>query len=102
DLPVPPKQRTLAVEVAPGAAKLGPGESTELSLQVNDAAGRPVAGAEAAVIVVDEAILALTGYQFPSPIDAFYGHRGDDVRDHYLRGYVTLAKPDVAKLDPAT
>src|SRR6185436_18876791 len=29
-------------------------------------------------------------------------HRGDDVRDHYLRGYVTLAKPDVAQLDPAT
>ncbi|HWO25514.1 MAG TPA: Ig-like domain-containing protein, partial [Kofleriaceae bacterium] len=102
DLAVPPKQRTLAVEVAPSAPKVGPGESAELSVAVKDAAGRPVAGAEAAVIVVDEAILALTGYQFPSPIDVFYGHRGPDVRDHYLRAYVKLAKPDAAALGTAT
>ncbi|HSK01039.1 MAG TPA: Ig-like domain-containing protein, partial [Kofleriaceae bacterium] len=97
-LPVPPKQRTLAVEVAPGVPKLGPGEETTLSLLVKDAAGRPVAGAEAAVIVVDEAILALTGYQFPSPIGTFYGQRGAGVRDHYLRGHVKLARPEAGAL----
>jgi uncharacterized protein YfaS (alpha-2-macroglobulin family) len=102
DLPVPPKQRTLAVEVAPSAPKLSPGESAELSVQVKDAAGRPVADAEAAVIVVDEAILALTGYQFPDPIDVFYRRRGADVRDHYLRAYVKLSRPDAATLDTST
>ncbi len=95
NLPVPPKLRTLAVSVTPNAAKLGPGESARLSVLVKDAAGRPVANADAAVIVVDEAVLALTGYQFPNPIDTFYGGRGADARDHYLRSYVKLAKPDL-------
>ena len=46
------------------------------------------------MIVVDEAVLSLTGYQFPNPIDAFYTQRGADTRDYYLRAYVKLAKPD--------
>ncbi|MGE0550897.1 MAG: DUF6049 family protein [Kofleriaceae bacterium] len=98
NLPVPPKQRTLNVQVTPAAPKLGPGESTQLSVIVKDAAGRPVPNAEAAVIVVDEAILALTGYQFPNPVDTFYSGRGEDARDFYLRSYVKLAKPDLGAL----
>ncbi|HWO18581.1 MAG TPA: DUF6049 family protein, partial [Kofleriaceae bacterium] len=98
DLAVPPKQRTLAVEVSPSVPKLAPGESAELAVSVTDAAGRPVAGAEAAVIVVDEAILALTGASFVSPVDVFYGMRAADATDHYLRGYVKLAKPDAGRL----
>ncbi|MBA3821217.1 MAG: hypothetical protein H0X17_20200, partial [Deltaproteobacteria bacterium] len=98
DLPVPPKQRTLAVEITPSAAKIGPGEAAKLALVVRDAAGRPVANADAAVIVVDEAILALTGYTFPDPVATFYGHRGTDTRDHYLRAHVKLAKPDAGLL----
>ncbi len=98
NLPVPPKQRTLKVTVAPNAPKIGPGESAKLSIEVVDAMGKPMANAETAVIVVDEAILSLTGYQFPNPIDVFYGSRGDDARDHYSRAYVKLAKPDAASL----
>ena len=98
NLPIPPKQRTLAVVVQPSAAKLGPGEEATLAVEVRDAAGKPVADAETAVIVVDEAILALTGYQFPNPVDVFYGQRGSDTRDHYSRAYVKLAKPDVTRL----
>jgi uncharacterized protein YfaS (alpha-2-macroglobulin family) len=93
DLPVPPKQRTLAVTVTPNAAKLAPGEAAKLGVLVKDAMGRPVPNAEAAVIVVDEAILALAGYKFPNPIDSFYGHREAGARDFYLRSYVKLAKP---------
>ncbi|HEU0036765.1 MAG TPA: DUF6049 family protein [Kofleriaceae bacterium] len=93
NLPVPPKHRTLAIDVAPAAAKVGPGESTKLSVSVKDAAGRAVPNAEVSVIVVDEAILALTGQSFVNPIDTFYAQRGSDTRDHYLRSYVTLAKP---------
>lgn len=94
NLPVPPKQRTLAVHVAPSAAKLGPGETATVSVQVKDAAGKPVAGAETALLVVDEAVLSLTGYTFPSPIERFYGERGPDTRDHYSRAYVKLAQPE--------
>ena len=96
NLPVPPKQRTLQVTVTPQAAKVGPGETTALAVIVKDAQGRPVADAETAVIVVDEAVLALTGYKHVNPIDTFYGARGSDVRDHYLRAYVKLAKPDAS------
>ena len=77
---------------------LAPGEQTQLAVTVLDAAGRPAVGVEAAVIVVDEAILSLTGYQFPSPLDTFYAQRGADTRDVYSRAYVKLAKPDVTRL----
>ncbi|MDQ3364331.1 MAG: Ig-like domain-containing protein [Myxococcota bacterium] len=98
DLPIPPKQRTLGVKVEPSVPKLGPGEQAKLTVTVVDAAGKPVANAEAAVMVVDEAILALTGYQVPDPIGVFYGPRGADARDHYLRAHVKLAKPDAGTL----
>ncbi|MEO7730917.1 MAG: alpha-2-macroglobulin family protein, partial [Kofleriaceae bacterium] len=96
DLPVPPRQRTLQVGVTPAEAKLGPGTATSLAVTVVDAQGKPVADAEAAVIVVDEAILALTGYQFGNPIDTFYGMRGADTRDVYSQAYLKLARPDLS------
>ena len=102
NLPVPPKQRTLSVIVSPNVPKLGPGEAAKISVEIRDAAGKPVPNAEAAVIVVDEAILALTGYQHGSPLDAFYGMRGPDTRDHYSRAYVKLAKPDANALAATT
>ncbi len=98
DLPVPPKQRTLQVAVVPSAKKVAPGETIKLALDVRDANGRAVPNAEAAVIVVDEAILALTGYQFPDPIHSFYGNRDSGARDYYLRQFVKLAKPEAAML----
>ncbi|MBL9020101.1 MAG: Ig-like domain-containing protein [Myxococcales bacterium] len=101
NLPVPPKHRTLNVVVLPAAPKLAPGESTKIAVEVRDAKGAPVGDAETAVIVVDEAILALTGYVFPDPIDTFHPSRGPDTRDHYSRAYVKLAKPDSSKLAEA-
>jgi uncharacterized protein YfaS (alpha-2-macroglobulin family) len=98
NLPIPPKQRSLQVAVTPAAAKLGPGEQTTLALEVKDAAGKPLADAEAAVVVVDEAVLSLTGYQFADPIAAFYPERGSDTQSWYERAYVKLAQPDVTKL----
>ena len=98
NLAVPPKQRTLAVIVTPSAAKVGPAEQAKFTVEVKDAAGKPVGDAEAAVIVVDEAVLSLSGYVFPDPVDTFYAQRGPDTRDHYERAYVKLAKPDVTKL----
>lgn len=98
NLPVPPKHRALAVTIDPAAAKLAPGAKTTLGVTVKDATGRPVNGAEVAVIAVDEAILSLTGYQFGDPLDTFYRERTPDVSDHRLRGLVKLAQPDLGQL----
>src|SRR5690606_40670778 len=65
---------------------------------VKDASGKPLADAEAALVVVDEAILTLAGHHFSDPIGAFYPHRGPDTRDYYQRAYVKLAGPDVTRL----
>ena len=42
---------------------------------MKDAAGQPVPDAELAVVVVDEAILALTNYQLADPLSVFYADR---------------------------
>ena len=80
DLIVPPLNRTLALEIVPEATELAPGESTTIDLTLTDADGEPVEGAELAVVVVDEAVLALTGYQLADPVATFYQQRSADVR----------------------
>ncbi|MYC46214.1 MAG: hypothetical protein F4X49_11810 [Acidimicrobiia bacterium] len=74
-LRVPPVQRTLEVVAAPAAAVLQPGAATSVAVEVSDAAGVPVEGAGVLVIVVDEAVLALSGYELIDPIDVFYRQR---------------------------
>ncbi|MEO8554960.1 MAG: DUF6049 family protein, partial [Kofleriaceae bacterium] len=98
NLPIPPRTRTLDVKVTPRAAKVAPGTKDAIDVVVKDAQGKPVADAEVAIFAVDESILALSGYQFPNPIDTFYGGRAPGVADTYLRSYVKLTKPDPAKL----
>ena len=90
-------QRALAVEVVPAADALAPGRDTELSVVVTDARGEPVPGAEVAVVVVDEAVLALSDYRLPDPMDLFYTARGAGVTDVRLRQWVALADPDRAE-----
>ncbi len=94
NLLVPPLQRVLAVEATPAESKLEPGGSTTVDVQVRDAAGKPVAGAELAVVIVDEAILALTGYDIADPVAVFYTERGPDVADYHSRANILLASPD--------
>ncbi|MCB0090673.1 MAG: hypothetical protein KDE54_22385, partial [Caldilineaceae bacterium] len=92
-LSVPPLARTLALSVTPAATALAPGAQTTLDLALTDAAGVPVADAEVAVIVVDEAILALTGYQLTDPLAVFYGTRGSGMSDYHSRAAIVLANP---------
>ena len=92
-LSVPALARTLSVTVMPRENELEPGGETTLDVQVRDAQGKPVAGAELAVVVVDESVLALTGYQLADPLGTFYPNRAEDVTDYYLRGYVLLVDP---------
>ncbi|MBL0220954.1 MAG: hypothetical protein IPQ07_44675 [Myxococcales bacterium] len=92
NLPIPPRHRTLAITVTPATPKVSPAAKTSLAVEIRDAAGKPVADAEAAVIVVDEAILALADAQFGTPIDTFYAMRGTDSQDRFSRADVKLAK----------
>lgn len=93
-LNIPPLSRTLAVTATVAAEKVDPGSETSLDLQVVDNNGDPVAGAELAVVVVDEAVLALSGYQLADPIAIFYAARGSGLTSIYGRSSIVLANPE--------
>lgn len=101
DLSVPPWKRTLTVEATPRDRELPPGGETAIDITVRDAGGEPVADAEVAVVVVDEAILALTRYQLTDPLDIFYSHRSPDTEDDHSRSYVLLVSPTALAADAA-
>lgn len=80
-LVVPPRRRELSVEVAPRDSVVAPGAGTRVEVRVRHADGWPAAGAEVALWVVDEAVLALGGYSLPDPLQVFYPEHGTNVRD---------------------
>jgi uncharacterized protein YfaS (alpha-2-macroglobulin family) len=91
NLSIPPLERTLTLQVKPDATQLEPGGETTLSVLLKDAHGEPVPDAELAVVVVDEAILALTNYQMVDPMGIFYAERGSGVLSFYGRSSILLA-----------
>ena len=93
NLSIPPLQRTLALETTPLQDKLEPGGETTLNVKVKYANGAPVSDAELAVVVVDEAILALTNYQIEDPLSVFYADRPSDLTSIYSRASIILADP---------
>jgi hypothetical protein len=97
DLSVPPLRRRLQVTATPRDRALEPGGETTVAIEVRDAAGTAVEGSELAVVVVDESILALTGYKLEDPLSFFYSRREEGVSDFHSRKDVLLARPD----DPA-
>ncbi len=95
NLSVPPLSRRLHVDAAPRSLKLEPGGETTIDVSVHDADGKPVADAEFAIVVVDEAILALTGYQLLDPVSHFYRERGPGVSNYHNRAHLQLASPQL-------
>jgi uncharacterized protein YfaS (alpha-2-macroglobulin family) len=93
DLAVPPNMRRLTVTAAPAQAALEPGGKTTVTVHIKDAAGKPVANAEAAVVVVDESVLALAGWNLGDPLAAFYPGRETNVQTQHLRQFVLLEDP---------
>jgi hypothetical protein len=94
NLPIPPATRKLTIAATPRDKELEPGGETMVDVELRDATGKPAQNAEVALVVVDESVLALTGYKLADPLDTFYFQRGDDVRNHHLREQVQLAKAD--------
>lgn len=94
-LSIPPLERTLTLAVTPDQTALEPGGQTTLDLRLTDSLGRPVQDAELAVVVVDEAILSLTGYQLTDPLTVFYTTRPSLLQSVYGRASIVLADPTV-------
>lgn len=101
ELKIPPLSRTLEVVVDPASKQLAPGGKTRVAVQVLDASKRPVKGAEVALAVVDESVLALTGYQLPDPVSIFHAGRGPGVFDFAVRDQIVLSDPQRLTQDRA-
>jgi alpha-2-macroglobulin len=93
-LEVPPANRTLGVEVAPRDRELLPGGNTAVDVVVTDSGGQPVSGAELTLVVVDEAVLSLTGYQLGDPLASMYAPFFDSLALLAGRASVLLAAHD--------
>ena len=93
NLNIPPLQRTLTLALNPRETEVEPGGRTTLDINLTDAQGRPISGAELAVVVVDEAILGLTNYQLMDPVSIFYQNRYGDVSSRYTRASLILVDP---------
>jgi alpha-2-macroglobulin len=99
---VSPRRRELQVAITPRDTLARPGAETAVDVVVRDAAGRPVPGAEVALWMVDESVLALGGYSLPDPLELFHPQRGPGMRDHELRTRVVLARLEAAEDTLAT
>ncbi len=71
ELAVDTTEQRLAVGVAPSKAIAVPGSQLAVDLSLTDPSGQPVQG-QVAVMVVDEAVLGLTGHQTPDPVAELY------------------------------
>jgi hypothetical protein len=90
-LSIPPLSRTLKVTATPLKTTLAPGGLANVTVKVQDAAGKPIAGSEIALVAVDESVLSLTDYQLEDPVKAFYRLREMETTDHHLRSSLRLA-----------
>ncbi|MBK7706899.1 MAG: hypothetical protein IPJ30_14320 [Acidobacteria bacterium] len=82
NLQISTESRKLNVSAEPESATIEPGGETKFNVAVTDFRSEPVANSEVAVVVVDESVLALSGYSIADPLGAFYGQRGS--RRHRL------------------
>ena len=92
-LPVSTASRVLDVTATPADAQLTPGAETTLDVQVAAPDGAPVAGADLLVMVVDEAVLALSGYELADPASSFYAALPTEIEALYGRDGIVLVDP---------
>jgi uncharacterized protein YfaS (alpha-2-macroglobulin family) len=90
NLPISTDVRKLRVSAEPKDKTIEPGGTTKIDVAVTDNRGEPVANTEVAVVVVDESVLALSGYRIGDPLDIFYSQRGDGVTDYHSRKDILL------------
>jgi uncharacterized protein YfaS (alpha-2-macroglobulin family) len=93
NLKVLPIIRTLNLTAVPAEKEMEPGKETQVNVELKDNTGNPVPNAEVSVIVVDEAILALTNYNLTDPVSLFYSDRSSGYTSLYSRASIILADP---------
>jgi len=71
-LSVPPLVNELSVEVKPKNSVCLPGSENEVNVVVKNKKNEAVNGSELTLVVVDEAVLSLTGYSIQNPLSFFY------------------------------
>ncbi len=94
-LSVPPEAQRLQVLATPAATELPPGSETSVEVAVLDAQGGPVAGAQVALVVVDEAVLAMTRRELADPLGVFHPTHPGRTSDYRSRDMVHLSDPDI-------
>ncbi|HTD49995.1 MAG TPA: alpha-2-macroglobulin family protein, partial [Acidimicrobiia bacterium] len=94
-LQVRPANETLAVSAVANDQVVAPGAHDTINVSVHGANGAPVANADVAVVVVDDAVLSLTGYTLADPISAMYTAQNGQPPVDYLRNSLVLANPAV-------
>jgi len=90
-LTVSAQARTLKVTAVPRQQAVVPGGSTAVDVTVTDQNGKPSSGSEFELVVADEAVLTLGGYQLPDPMQAFYPDLPNVLNAVYGRSTVMLA-----------
>ncbi len=100
DLAISTASRKLIVSAEAKDKTLAPGGETKVDVEVKDNRGEPVANSEVAIVIVDEAVLALSGYSVTDPMSVFYTNRGPGVSDHHSRKEVLLGNPDDVRPSP--
>jgi uncharacterized protein YfaS (alpha-2-macroglobulin family) len=91
NLSIPPFDRKLDVTATPRDKTLEPGGNTTINVEAKDASGKPVTNSEVAVVVVDESVLALTGYKLTDPLTIFYSEREAATSDYHSRKNVLVS-----------
>jgi alpha-2-macroglobulin len=81
--------RYLKVSIAPQQASLEPGTQQHVAFHVHDAAGKPAAG-EVVAMVVNEAILQLSGYRPPDLVQMIFADQPISTRFGDSRDYAVL------------
>ncbi|MEO8596853.1 MAG: MG2 domain-containing protein [Candidatus Solibacter sp.] len=106
-LRVPPVSHQLNVNVATDKAQYRPGETARYSVQVSGPDGKPAAGAELSLGVVDEAIYAIRRDMTQDPVAFFFGHEWNmvhtsDSLTYYFNGEAGKRRMRLAALrDPS-
>jgi alpha-2-macroglobulin len=75
ELPVVDPQSRLSLTITPARTNCLPGQPLDVTVQLTDAAQRPVSGAEVVLYAVDDGILGLTDYTLPDAHGFFYTAR---------------------------
>ena len=88
NLKIPPDTRELGLDLQLASRELAPGAEATASVRVTNSSGQPVPGAEVVLLAVDEAILALAGYEFENPLESFYPQRPRFLHHFNLLGYL--------------